>query len=616
MRSLQCTLCVAGVLTSVAPLHAQSTAAPQPPFEDRAAAYHAFVLGRTLEGAGDIDGAVAAYERAAELDPAASDIWSELAGLYARRSRPDEAIAAGNAALERNPDSTEAHRILGLVYAARVGARGGPAQDDVDRAVEHLERARDVLTADPGLFLTLGRLYVSIRESDKAIEVLHELLEAEPRFTEALELLAQAHETQGAWVEAAEAYERAITLSPRRTRYRRQLANALLNARQLPRALEVLRELVRVRPDDAGGWYLLSNLELELDNYDEAEAAAERLIVLEPDGLRGAYVLSSVLGAQGEYREMVDALVPAVRRARASGVEASQIATLLQRLSAAHLQLGDQNAAIDTLAGALDLTPSDLAIQAQLAQVYLGAGRLDEAAAVVSRAKQEHPGNLALLRIEAQTLSARGEVGDAVAVLESALSQHEDQPGAHIALANMYSQHDRVDDAVRVLEAAEARFPENTVVVFQLGATFERGRRYREAEGAFRRALDRDPEDAATLNYLGYMLAERGERLDESVDLILRALALDPDNGSYLDSLGWAYLKQNRLELAEPPLRQASDQLQQNSVVQDHLGDLLFRLERYAEAISAWERALAGDGETVDVSAIEGKVRDAQSLVR
>jgi tetratricopeptide (TPR) repeat protein len=149
-------------------------------------------------------------------------------------------------------------------------------------------------------------------------------------------------------------------------------------------------------------------------------------------------------------------------------------------------------------------------------------------------------------------------------------------------------------------------------VVFQLGAVFERGQRFTEAEGAFRRALERDPEDAATLNYLGYMLAERGERLDESVDLIQRALELDPHNGSYLDSLGWAYLKQNRLELAEPPLRQAGEQLRRNSVVQDHLGDLLFRLERYAEATSAWERALAGDQDGVELSLIEDKLRDAR----
>ena len=54
-------------------------------------------------------------------------------------------------------------------------------QDDVDRAVDHLERARDQLTADAGLSLTLGRLYVTTQQSAKAIELLNELLDAAPR---------------------------------------------------------------------------------------------------------------------------------------------------------------------------------------------------------------------------------------------------------------------------------------------------------------------------------------------------------------------------------------------------------------------------------------------------
>ena len=87
--------------------------------------------------------------------------------------------------------------------------------------------------------------------------------------------------------------------------------------------------------------------------------------------------------------------------------------------------------------------------------------------------------------------------------------------------------------------------------------------------------IEEDSEHAAALNYLGYMLAERGERLSESVALIERAIEMDPHNGSYLDSLGWAYFKLDRLDLAEAPLRAAGDQLQSNSVVQDHLGDLL-----------------------------------------
>lgn len=615
-------LFVVGVLAPGAIAQAQAPAPELPRPDDRAAAYHAFIQGRTLEREGQIDEAIDAYRRAVELDPASSGIWTELAGLYARRNRPDEAIEAGNEALDRNPDDREAHRTLGLVYAARVESREAPAQSDVDLAIDHLAQARTRQAPDVMLAITLGRLYLSTRQPEPAVEVLSDMLDFEPRFADGQVLLARAHEALDEWDEAAAAYERAVLYSPRRARYRRQLANALANAGRAERAIEVLEELVQLRPRDTEGWYRLAGLELEAGDFDAAEAAARRVVELEPGELRGAYLLSRALGGKRRYREMAEVLAPVVQRARAGGVDPRQVAGLLQQLGFAQQSGGDLDGAAESLGDALELVPSNesdavrsarLGLQAQLVQVYLEAGRLDEAGELVAEIRSPRRDNLALMRLDAQVLSARGSVDDALTLLERARARYENEPIAHVALAGLYSQHDRVDEAVGVLRAAEERFPDNTLILFQLGAVFERGRRFEEAEGAFRRVLDQDPDDAQTLNYLGYMLAERGERLDESVDLIRRALELDPHNGAYLDSLGWAYFKQDELELAESPLRAASDQLPRNSVVQDHMGDLLFRFERYAEAIDAWERALAGDREGVDAAALEAKIRDART---
>jgi tetratricopeptide (TPR) repeat protein len=108
------------------------------------------------------------------------------------------------------------------------------------------------------------------------------------------------------------------------------------------------------------------------------------------------------------------------------------------------------------------------------------------------------------------------------------------------------------------------------------------------------------------------MLAERGERLGESVDLLKKALEIEPDNGSYLDSLGWAYYKADKLPLALDNLQRAADQLKSNSVIQDHYGDVLFKLSRYDEAIVAWQRALAGDNDSIDRPAIDKKIKSAR----
>jgi len=133
-----------------------------------------------------------------------------------------------------------------------------------------------------------------------------------------------------------------------------------------------------------------------------------------------------------------------------------------------------------------------------------------------------------------------------------------------------------------------------------------------QAIGVLTSAIARDPLSAPALNSLGYTLADRGQRLPEAVTFIERALKVDPDNPSYLDSLGWALYKQGRGAEAEAPLRKAAQALPDQSVIQDHFGDVLVKNGKVPEAITAWERALAGDGEDIDRVAIEKKIKDAR----
>jgi tetratricopeptide (TPR) repeat protein len=111
------------------------------------------------------------------------------------------------------------------------------------------------------------------------------------------------------------------------------------------------------------------------------------------------------------------------------------------------------------------------------------------------------------------------------------------------------------------------------------------------------------------------MLAEQGVKLDESVRYLTKAVQMEPDNGSFLDSLGWAYYKSNQFDLAEPHLKRAAEQLKMNSVIQDHYGDLLLKLGRVDEAINAWNRALAGDGDSIDRAEIDKKIQAARQTL-
>ena len=611
----------------------------------QADAYRLYLLGRHLDRTGDLDGAIRSYREAAELDQGSGEALAELATLYARRNLSEEAIAAGNAALEREPTNQSARKILGLIYAASA-SEAGASPEDARLATEHLEQARGTLLPDFQVEVTLARLYLGTSAPNKAITLLEELLEDEPGFSEAGLLLAQAYEQVGETDEAVatlegvvqndrpsarvlrrlgelyqrngrlpdaiKVYEQAIERSPRSTQTRRQLAGALLEDGQDARARDVLRELVTMRPKDAAGLYLLSEVELDLGNFAAAERVARRLIASEPEGIRGPLALADVYVRRREHQSVIDTLEPALQTARRLDLRSDQIASVLGRLGFAYEQLQDYEGASLVYEEAVELLPTSLAFGARLAQTYVETGRLADASRELQRIQEHHSDDLTLTRLAARVLGDSGDVSGGIELLQEALQSHEGEPMAYVALAGFYSEHERLDDAVELLESAQSRFPDDTSILFQLGAVFEQSERHVDAERTFRRVLDRDPEHAATLNYLGYMLADRGERLNESVVLLERAIEIDPNNGAYLDSLGWAYFKLDRLDLAETLLQQASEQLQWNSVIQDHLGDVMLKLGRYQDAIVAWERALAGDGEEVESPTIERKISDAQ----
>jgi tetratricopeptide (TPR) repeat protein len=648
----------AGVLVFV--ISAQPAAAQTAPADSAARAgeaYSQFMLGRHLETADDINGAIAAFKRASQLDPQSSDVVAELAGLYMRQSRLEEAVAAGEQALKIESGNREAHRVLGIVYATLVesGRRNARNQqstpapaDSLNKAIQHLEQAIDRLVdSDPNVRATLARLYLAAGSNEKAIPLLAELVNQEPGWTDGPSLLAQAYaaagrdaeaiawlerasnddpdlyttlagfyERQRKWKEAAGAYAKAIQASPRNTDLKLQYAIALMNTGgkdSVTQARDVLNEVVGARPNDTRALYQLSQAQRRLGDLEAAEATARKVIAQNARSPMGYYALALALEERRQYQAVVDALVPAAAefRARPGTTPGADLGLLLPHIGFAYQELGQYDKATATFDEAHKLVPADTTITTYLAQANLSAKKYAAAIDVARKARADNADDLRLARIEAQALRQSGKADEAVNVLQE-FAKRQNKPESYVALAQIYSETKRGADALKVLQEAQAKFPGNTTIGFELGAVFDKQKKFADAEAAFRQILVKEPDNAPALNYIGYMLAERGERLTESVDLLKKALELEPDNGSYLDSLGWAYYKSDKLPLALDNLQRAADQLKSNSVIQDHYGDVLFKMSRFDEAIVAWERALAGDADTIDRPGIDKKIKSAK----
>ena len=641
------------------PRAAVRQAKPSTPASDRQApktadavadAYFEFMLGCRLEDEGDVDAARAAFDRAMKQDPSSADIPAELAALEVRRGRTREAIEFAQAALRIRPTHSEAHRVLGTLYASLAEreekpAAGSGGSTNRQLAIDHLEKSLKEARPDvaAGVRLGLARLYMQGAATDKAIAVLRQLLADEPWMPQGVALLAQAYtdagrhadavallesaaevepsfyetlasayEDEKRWRDAASAYAKASALNPNDTDLKTRWAFALLSSEDKSaagKARDVLLEVTKAEP--AAGWplYLLARAQRALGDLDASEASARRLMAVSPASTSGAHALAQVLEARRQWSAIIEALEPVV--AKRQGGRASDTALLLTHLGFAYLETGRSADAVNAFERASKLEPSERSYRVYLSQALVSAKQYDRALALARSERTAGATDTRLWRIEADALRGLGRFDEGAALLKSSAGAPARDAAAIQSLAEYYAAAHRYAEAAAILKPAVAQFPEDMNVLFQYGAMLERQSQRAQAEQVFRQLLAKDPEHAPALNYLGYTMVERGGRLGEGVELIKRAVALDPHNGAFLDSLGWGYFKLNQLDLAEPNLRTAAAQLPTDSVVQDHWGDFLAKKGRYADAVEAWRRALAGDGEQIERPQIERKIRDA-----
>ncbi len=210
-------------------------------------------------------------------------------------------------------------------------------------------------------------------------------------------------------------------------------------------------------------------------------------------------------------------------------------------------------------------------------------------------------------------VAARGEPDEAIAMLKDTVRRDPLASEARFSLANLYASEERYGEAEKemtVIIDALGEEPEDDAWRYFIarGAALLELDRWSEAEADLERAVEIAPEEATTLNYLGYSWAERGENLEKAFDLIEKAVELEPSSGAITDSLGWAHYQRGDYEEAVGHLEKAASMEPSDATITDHLGDVYWRLGRKIEARYQWRRALELEAPDKLRAAVEEKL--------
>jgi tetratricopeptide (TPR) repeat protein len=219
---------------------------------------------------------------------------------------------------------------------------------------------------------------------------------------------------------------------------------------------------------------------------------------------------------------------------------------------------------------------------------------------------------LANLR-RARALHEMKRTDDAFALLERLAADEPERIDALVQLGDLLRQDDRYAESENAYSRAIERIgepgPEHWTLFYARGITYERTKRWPQAEKDFLYALELEPEQPFVLNYLGYSWVDMGMHLDRAKGMLHRAVELRPDDGFIVDSLGWVHYRLGDYDAAVEQLERAVELEPGDPVINDHLGDAYWRVGRQREARYQWRRALTLEPEEDTVAAIEEKLR-------
>ena len=163
-------------------------------------------------------------------------------------------------------------------------------------------------------------------------------------------------------------------------------------------------------------------------------------------------------------------------------------------------------------------------------------------------------------------------------------------------IANIYKKFKNYKKAIEYYSLVLSKIDKNSStfadVLYRRGGSFERIGNYERADIDLLNSLKIKPDDPYTLNYLAYSWLERNYKIEEAIQMLDKAYNEKKNDPYITDSVGWGYYLIGDYKSAEKYLRRALELMPDDPIVNDHYGDVLWRLNRKMQANYFWKNVL------------------------
>ncbi|MBV7534748.1 PEP-CTERM system TPR-repeat protein PrsT [Duganella sp. sic0402] len=496
--------------------------------------------------------------------------------------------------LETNPGHPYASKLL----AASLMSTAAPEQ-----ALDIIAPLLQQQQQDLEMLSLAGEIYLKLRQYGKSADYFERASKLAPQTPMLRAALAMSHLGLGDNDRAVSELEQAATLDAKSSRVATLLVLSQLRNRQFDKALESVKRMEALLPDNPMVQNLKGAVLLTKRDRSAARASFERAIALDPLFLPALDNLTS-MDVQEKKPEV------ARLRLETSLAKDRNNADIMIALSNLALGQGKLPAARSWLERAVQARPESLETSLKLAHFYARSNDAPKALVLGQKLLATNPSHPQVTALVAALQSQLGQRDAALdnwsrlAVLQpnSALVQHQ-LAGARAEAKDKTGAEQALNKALALYQKDYDQQPSTTTLLALYGALIQAGKvgdarmrvqqwlgkqpgdvttrtyfassllaqkAYPMAISQFEEVLKQAPKQVVALNNLAWLYQQ--QRDPRALAYAEQAHQLAPNNATVSDTLGWVLVEQGKLERALPLLKHASSQQPVSNEVRYHYG--------------------------------------------
>lgn len=488
-----------------------------------------------------LEQALSAFERSAVLDANQSATFANMGSVLIHLNRYEKAEAAFRNAITLDPENGGFHSQLCRALSLQ------------RRHAEAIKECEAGVRIDPGSESASIALFIAMRQGGRPSgDLLAFLDSAAARFRDSEAILAMAADHQ-------------------------------LAIRNYEYSAELLKRLLILKPDAAGYYGRLAEVNLKLERDAEALAAARKALELDPNNIYANYGMGLIFFELGQHEESIASFSKVGR-----SEPALNYARYYQALSES--RRGNRSAETDMLRELANEFPENFEFVYALARSLNDRSLYEEAEPVFLRANDLKANDPQVKAGLGMSYMMRGKFDKAIPYFEEALRLKPEQEfykmfigvarGRQNAVSNLKAMEEAVESDQRSLKA---RVDLVRVLIF--------ANRVNEAEKHLQWIYETNPDDYMLFHVLAVALSEVGLK-DKAMFAYKKAIEKGEYAGSYF-GIASIYSERGKFELASAAFAKGIEKKPDTPNFMKMYGDLLLHNGKRREALELYKRSLS-----------------------